>query len=413
MRTRTRNLKRLLSLALCLCMVTGLLPVTALAADAPVITTESLAKATVGEEYTAALEAEASDPNGELIWSATGLPQWLTLTDNTDGTATLTGTPGEAGEVKFTVTVTETIPAAEPEEPAAQEAGSDGVTEPAGESQPTVLTASRTYTLTVAEAPANEPINEPAANAPLTNGDTDGGSARTTYQSVNATIYTGQGSYGEFTGETSTFAVDKAGLILDLRNFNTAVLSTWAVESIAFYPTDGTSEWGAVFWFNGNEEHPCDNGEPNNKLADGVFQILNFTPNGNSGSAELTPGSYKILVYVGNGLDYPHNEEILYLSNQTFTITDAEGPGKPVITTTTLPEATVGMSYEATLRANPATTGGSLSWALASDSSLPAGLALSTDGKITGTPTAAVSSHAFTVQVTEPNSPRRAGRNSP
>ena len=32
MKTRTRNLKRLLSLALCLCMVTGLLPVTALAA---------------------------------------------------------------------------------------------------------------------------------------------------------------------------------------------------------------------------------------------------------------------------------------------------------------------------------------------------------------------------------------------
>ena len=58
---------------------------------------------------------------------------------------------------------------------------------------------------------------------------------------MNATIYTGQGSYGEFTGETSTFAVDKAGLILDLRNFNTAVLSTWAVESIAFYPTDGSN----------------------------------------------------------------------------------------------------------------------------------------------------------------------------
>ena len=51
MKTRTRNLKRLLSLALCLCMVTGLLPVTALAANAaPAITTESLANATVGEE---------------------------------------------------------------------------------------------------------------------------------------------------------------------------------------------------------------------------------------------------------------------------------------------------------------------------------------------------------------------------
>ena len=61
MKTRTRNLKRLLSLALCLCMVTGLLPVTALAADQPAITTETLEGATVGEKYTAALTAKASD----------------------------------------------------------------------------------------------------------------------------------------------------------------------------------------------------------------------------------------------------------------------------------------------------------------------------------------------------------------
>ena len=125
MKTRTRNLKRLLSLALCLCMVTGLLPVTALAANAaPAITTATLAEATVGEAYTAQLTATASDQNGTLTWSATGLPQWLTLTDNTDGTASLTGKPGDVGEFTFTVTVTETIPAAEPEDP-------EG-TEPAG-----------------------------------------------------------------------------------------------------------------------------------------------------------------------------------------------------------------------------------------------------------------------------------------
>ena len=94
---RTRNLKRLLSLALCLCMVTGLLPVTALAAEQPAITTQSLAEATAGEEYTAALTAEASDQKGELTWEAQGLPDWLTLTDKLDGTAVLTGTPAEAG----------------------------------------------------------------------------------------------------------------------------------------------------------------------------------------------------------------------------------------------------------------------------------------------------------------------------
>ena len=394
MRTRTRNLKRLLSLLLCTCMVAGLLPTAVLAADAPAITTRSLAEAAVGEEYTAQLTATASDQDGALTWEAEGLPNGLALTGSGE-TVALLGTPTEAGTFIVTVAVTETIPAAEPEEPAAQEAGPDGVTEPAGESQPTVLTASRTYTLTVAE-PANEPANEPPANAPLT----DDGSTRTTYQSVNATIYTGQGSYGEFTGETSTFAVDKAGLILDLRNFNTAVLSTWAVESIAFYPTDGSSQWGTVFWYDGTGEYFCDNGTPNDKLAEnGVFQLLKFTPNGSSGSAGLTPGTYKILVYVGNGLDYPNNEETLYLSNETFTITAAAGPGVPVITTATLPDATVGVSYETPLAAAPA-TGGTLSWALASGSSLPAGLTLGTDGTIYGTPTTAGSS-TFTVQVTE------------
>ena len=36
---------------------------------------------------------------------------------------------------------------------------------------------------------------------------------------MTATVYTGTGDYGAFTGETSTFAVDQAGLILDLREF--------------------------------------------------------------------------------------------------------------------------------------------------------------------------------------------------
>ena len=227
MKTRTRNLKRLLSLALCLSMMAELLPTAALAADAPAITTEALETATVGEEYTAALAAEASDQKGELTWQAQDLPQWLTLTDNLDGTAVLSGRPAEAGEVQFTVTVTETIPAAEPEDP----------NQGSNPADPTVLTDTKTYALTVAEAaPANEPETEPGTGDPLLS-DSDGGGIRTTYQSVNAAIYTGQGSYGEFTGQTDTFPVDQSGLILDLRDFDQAVSSGWSVESIAFYIT--------------------------------------------------------------------------------------------------------------------------------------------------------------------------------
>lgn len=167
MKTRTRNLKRLLSLALCLCMVTGLLPATALAADAPAITTESLAEATVGEEYTAQLAATASDRNGALTWEATDLPDWLTLTDNGGGTATLDGKPTETGDFSVTVTVTETIPAAEPEEPAEgtePDQGTDPEQEPAP-AESSVLTASKEYTLTVVEAmPVDVPDSGPGVS---------------------------------------------------------------------------------------------------------------------------------------------------------------------------------------------------------------------------------------------------------
>ena len=218
---------------------------------------------------------------------------------------------------------------------------------------------------------------------------------------VSATIYTGQGEYGEFTGKTSTFPVDQSGLILDLRRFTTALPSGAAVESLAFYPepADPNDPWGTVFWFNGNDEYPCNNGEPNDKLAEnGVFQILYFMPNGNQ---TLDPGTYKVLAFVGyeQGGNY---QELYYLSNETFTITEAAGPGKPVINTTTLHTAYVGEQYNQTLQATPGTAGNALTWSVSS-SDLPDGLQLDeSTGTISGTPTvAAIGSHTFTVQVSE------------
>ena len=85
----------------------------------------------------------------------------------------------------------------------------------------------------------------------------------------------------------------------------------------------------------------------------------------------------------------------------------------PTITTVSLPDGTVGTEYSQTLTA----TGDSpITWSLASGSTLPDGLTLSTDGKISGTPTTAGSynftvtaandsgsgSKAFTLTVTQP-----------
>ena len=223
--------------------------------------------------------------------------------------------------------------------------------------------------------------------------------------SVSATIYldNGDGMWMEDEKKT-TFAADQAGLILhlDFYTLNTVVPSGWTVDSIAFYPEKpGENEWGTVFWYAGG-----DNGTANNKLYNtdgsynGVFQILNFTPNG--GGMGLEPGTYRIMVYAGysDGNSY---QEACYLSNESFTITDATGSGgtgDPVITTTTLPTAYVGEVYSQTLTATPGTTGNALTWAVAEGSTLPNGLTLTEAGVLSGTPTAAGSS-TFTVQVSE------------
>lgn len=70
----------------------------------------------------------------------------------------------------------------------------------------------------------------------------------------------------------------------------------------------------------------------------------------------------------------------------------------PSITTTTLANGTAGTAYSASLQASGGA--GTVTWALASGSSLPAGLSLSSAGAISGTPTMAGTTN-FTVKVTD------------
>ena len=70
----------------------------------------------------------------------------------------------------------------------------------------------------------------------------------------------------------------------------------------------------------------------------------------------------------------------------------------PTITTTSLASGTVGTAYSATLQGSGGA--GTLTWSIASGSSLPAGLSVSGSGAISGTPTAAGTTN-FTVKVTD------------
>ena len=80
-------------------------------------------------------------------------------------------------------------------------------------------------------------------------------------------------------------------------------------------------------------------------------------------------------------------------ASATVSVTPA-----PSITTTKLSAGTVGKAYSATLKASGGA--GALTWSLASGSSLPAGLSLSSAGTISGTPTT-VGTATFTVKVTD------------
>ncbi|GEM_PF-2479389 len=83
--------------------------------------------------------------------------------------------------------------------------------------------------------------------------------------------------------------------------------------------------------------------------------------------------------------------------DNTFT---TASPSPPVITTTTLPNGTVGGAYSQTLAASGGLA--PLTWSITAGA-LPAGLTLSSTGVISGTPTTAGTSN-FTVRVTDINS---------
>ncbi len=74
---------------------------------APTITTGSLAPGTIGAPYAQKLNAIGG--TGQLIWSATASPAWLTLDPLT---GTVTGTPSGSGTYNLTVKVTDSLGAA-------------------------------------------------------------------------------------------------------------------------------------------------------------------------------------------------------------------------------------------------------------------------------------------------------------
>ncbi len=112
---------------------------------------------------------------------------------------------------------------------------------------------------------------------------------------------------------------------------------------------------------------------------------LTMPSNGLISGTPTTPGSSSFWIDV--------TDQCSDHSQREFSINIIQ---KLTVTTTALTATTVGVSYAAALTA---TGGSSLIWSI-SAGSLPAGLTLSTDGIISGTPTT-VGSSTFTVKVTD------------
>ena len=122
--------------------------------------------------------------------------------------------------------------------------------------------------------------------------------------------------------------------------------------------------------------------------------FLNFSPDqsiGNTGTIPLSPTAAATDLNVAV---FGAGTHVVIDVQGYFT---ADGASPVVVSTTTLPTGAQGSGYTATLAA----TGGAApySWTLASGA-LPTGLALSSSGQITGTPTAAGTS-TFTVRATD------------
>jgi Synergist-CTERM protein sorting domain-containing protein len=101
----------------------------------------------------------------------------------------------------------------------------------------------------------------------------------------------------------------------------------------------------------------------------------------------VAAGTYNFSITAANGVS-PN-------ASQDFTLTVNAAPVPPTITTTSLPNGTVGIAYNQTLTASGDTP---ISWDITAGT-LPAGLTLSSAGVITGTPSAPGSSD-FTVRAT-------------
>ena len=330
------------------------------APQAPSITTSSLPGGTVGQSYSQSLQATGGTTPYAWSLASGSLPAGLGLASG----GTISGTPSSAGTSSFTVRVT----------------GGDG------------LSSTRPVSIQVS----------PASEAPtITTGSLPSG---TVGQGYNQTL--------QATGGIQPYAWSMAsgslpsGLSLSSGGTISGNPSNSGTSSFTVRVTgnDGLSSTRSLLITISAAPEP-----PSANFVVGCHGLLCAVIDESSGPIESWAWDF------GDGTNYTEQEPThTYSESGTYTITltvtspagltdshsetvAVEPLGEaPTITTSSLPNGTMGESYSEMLRASGGTT--PYSWSLAS-ASLPSGLSLSSGGTISGTPSSAGTS-SFTVRVT-------------
>ena len=327
-----------------------------------IITTASLPAATVGTPYQASLAASGGAGGNNWTVAAGTLPAGLSLA----ATGNLTGTPSTPGTTSFTVQVKDTA----------------GVT---ATKDLTLAVASPQLTVTTTSLPAAT-VGAPYQASLAASGGAGGNNWTVAAGALPAGI--SLATDGNLTGTpstpgTATFTVqvkDSAG-VTATKDLTLAVASPQLIVTTASLPaaTVGAPYQASLAASGGA-------GGNNWTVSAGTLPAgISLAGDGSLTGTPTAPGTTSFTVQVKDTAGV----------TATKDLTLAVASPQLTVTTTSLPAATVGAPYQASLAASGGTGGNN--WTVAAGA-LPAGISLAGDGSLTGTPTAPGTS-TFTVQV--------------
>ena len=340
--------------------------------DAPTITSTAVTEATEDVAYT--YEITTEDIDGDLVTvSATGLPSWLTLTDNT-----LSGTPTE-GEIGSEITITATD-------------DGDGT-----------LTATQTFTIvvtpvndapTITSTAVTEATEDVAYTYEITTEDIDGdlvtvsATGLPSWLTLTDNTLSGTPTEGEIGSEITITATDDGdGTLTATQTFTIVVTPVNDAPTITSTAVTEATEDVAYTYEITTEDI---DGDLVTVSATGLPSWLTLTDNTLSGTpTEGEIGSEITITATDDG-------EGALTATQTFTIVVTPVNDAPTITSTAVTEATEDVAY--TYEITTEDIDGDL--VTVSATGLPSWLTL-TDNTLSGTPTEGEIGSEITITATD------------